>query len=479
MTDHIPLNKLILSARNVRKTNGDEDIESLADSIHSKGLLQNLVVSQSPGGKLHEVDAGGRRWRALQLNVKLKRIPRNHPVPCKVIPLDDGLEASLAENLQKIAMNPADEVEAFAAIIDRYEVSGANEPIVDLSERITNCARRFGRTENYVRQRLRLAALAPEILDALRNGQITIETARAYATHPDHKVQLKVFAAEEKKRENWQHDPKSVRDQLAGKIYSVDHMAVRYIGLEAYAEAGGRVETDLFFGEGEREILLDPAIVDKLAKEKAEKEAQTEAQNKGWATAAIAPINGGEWAEPRPPKGFLKKWGEDPESVEKQDRGSRIIGYRLKTDGSGIEPCQNSHFVPETEPADQGDPANLGMHDYEKQRRREAIELQAARLAAPSIKNTPLEGRAFWPTDEWDQIEIVTAENGKKSAFVTLLIEIPFEDLEARFDDAEQHYEQEQAKQAAEAEDDDPEKELQNPAVNDGETETADRQVAA
>ena len=61
MTTSVPLNKLNLSPRNARKTNGDEDIEALADSIQSKGLLQNLVVSEGAGGKgLYEVDAGGR-----------------------------------------------------------------------------------------------------------------------------------------------------------------------------------------------------------------------------------------------------------------------------------------------------------------------------------------------------------------------------------------------------------------------------------
>ena len=67
MTDTVPLNKLVVSPRNVRKTNGEEDIAGLAESIRSKGLLQNLVVSKSADGKLFDVDAGGRRLRALQL----------------------------------------------------------------------------------------------------------------------------------------------------------------------------------------------------------------------------------------------------------------------------------------------------------------------------------------------------------------------------------------------------------------------------
>lgn len=249
MTQKIPLNKLVLSNRNVRKTDGDSYVESLADSIHRRGLLQNLVVSEGANGRKYEVDAGGRRWRALKLNVKKKRISAAHPVPCIVVPRDEARDASLAENLDKVAMNPADEVEAFAAIVEQDDTQpGA----------IANCARRFGRTERYVRQRLALATLAPEILEALRAGRITIEAARAYAAHPAPDVQLMVFRKQESvTHDDWKHRPSDIRDQLAGKVYPVDHYLVRYAGLDAYREAGGRIGTDLFFGEGEREQLLD------------------------------------------------------------------------------------------------------------------------------------------------------------------------------------------------------------------------------
>ena len=128
MTDTVSLNKLVISPRNVRKTNGEEDIAGLAESIKSKGLLQNLVVSPASDGKLFEVDAGGRRLRALQLLASRKDLPKNWPVPVKVIAPDAATESSLAENLQKIAMNPADEVEAFATIVDGYGANGMANP---------------------------------------------------------------------------------------------------------------------------------------------------------------------------------------------------------------------------------------------------------------------------------------------------------------------------------------------------------------
>ena len=452
MTEHIPLNKLILSPRNVRKTNGEEDIESLADSIHSKGLLQNLVVSPAAGStgknRKYAVDAGGRRYRALKRNVTLGRIAANHPIPCHIIASDDGLEASLAENLQKIAMNPADEVEAFAAIITAGGAgTNSRADVNDTATRIANCARRFGRTENYVRQRLRLASLAPEILDALRAGKITIESARAYAGHPDPKVQLKIFAANDKKPQDWAHDPKSVRDALAGKVYAIDHRLVRYVGLETYVEAGGRVETDLFFGEGEREQLLDPAIIDSLAKAKAEQEAQEKAQADGWLDGVVAPVTGPTWQDPTPPVGYVREF-RAPDDVEEAARAQRVTMYRLNEDGSGVERLNYTHYVPET-PAEEEDKAGHAQSrhdiDYAARERRERIELYAARMAAPSISGTPLEDRAFWPVDEWDELEFVDEDDGTRNAIVTLLIKVPVDELQPHMEAAEQKYEARQA----------------------------------
>lgn len=452
MTEHIPLNKLILSPRNVRKTNGEEDIESLADSIHSKGLLQNLVVSRAAGSsgksQKYAVDAGGRRFRALQRNRKLDRIPANHPVPCHIIASEDGLEASLAENLQKIAMNPADEVEAFAAIIGNTGAgTDSRGDINDTATRIANCARRFGRTENYVKQRLALAALAPDILDALRIGKITIESARAYAGHSDHKVQMKVFAAEEKKTDTYQtpHLAKTVRDALAGKIYTADHKVVKYVGIDAYVDAGGRLETDLFFGEGEREILLDPSIVDRLANDKAAREAMELAQKQGWAGGVAAPANAPFYIDPKPPQGYVSKWGAADEIAE-SDRSVRVIGFRVADDRSGLEPVARTHFVPE-EPAEQGDEQepHSGATAWAAQQRQDRIDLYAARMAAPSISGSPLENRAFWPVDDRDELQFFDEDDGSTCAIVTLLIKVPIDDLQPHLEAAEQKYEALQA----------------------------------
>ncbi len=443
MNQPVPLNKLILSPRNVRKTNGDDDIESLADSIASKGLLQNLVVSESvdhPGK--YEVDAGGRRLRALQLLSRQKRVAKNMPVPVQIIPRDDALEASLAENLQKVAMNPADEVEAFQAIV--YEGSNPLSAINNVPTRIANCARRFGRTERYVEQRLRLAALAPDILDALREYRITIEAARAYASHPDHQVQLAVFRKEDARaasQPEWSHRPVSIREQLAGKSYPLDHRLVRYIGLDAYVAAGGKTERDLFMGDEDRELLIDTALVRKLATEKAQREADEQAKEAGWTGAAIVPVDGPSWGAPKVAKGFVAQSCRDVSELPLAQKIDAHAVYRLNHAGDAVELVKNQLVKPATsvEPGQEdSSPPAIGR-DWEAERRAALVRLRATRLAAPKVAGTPLEGRAFWPTFGAEYIKSVYET--EEGVFAALMVRIDPADIEDRLAEAEAEHE--------------------------------------
>ncbi|MDK2757522.1 MAG: ParB/RepB/Spo0J family partition protein [Blastomonas fulva] len=451
MNQTIPLNKLILSPRNVRRTNGDEDIESLADSIHSKGLLQNLVVSESvehPGK--HEVDAGGRRWRALNLLVDQKRIAKTFPVPVHIIPRDDALEASLVENLEKVAMNPADEVEAFHAI-----VHGGEPSIDDVPNRIANCARRFGRTVRYVEQRLRLAALAPQILTALREYRISIEAARAYASHPGHAEQLVVFRKEEAKAQNqpeWSHRPVSIREALAGKSFPLDHRLVRYVGLDAYIAAGGQTERDLFFGDDDREILIDTALVKRLASAKALAQAEYQANRAGWGGAALCPVDGPHWGTPKAPDGFVSTWTPDVSKIPLIEKIDAIAIYRLNSEGDAVELVETQWMKPvapaEPGKADASSPA-IGR-DWAAERRAKEIRVVAARLAAePSLKDTPLKGRAFWPMENVQWIEPISESDDGK-VFVALWVQVDPADIEANLAEAEQSYDADRAAELAE-----------------------------
>jgi len=439
MLESIPLNKLDLSPANVRKTNGDEDIPGLADSIASKGLLQNLVVTPAPGkGKRFLVDAGGRRLRALKLCAERKVLPANWPVPCKVIAAADARQASLAENLQKVAMNPADEVEAFDALIQDWTRDG-----MDQATAIANCSKRFGVTERYVRQRLALAALAPEILDALRDGRITIGTASAYASHPDPKEQLKVFTSHEKRTGTYgKHDARTIRDELNGRFYPIDHKLVRYIGIDAYRAAGGETATDLFFHEDEREIALDMALVERLAREKGETEAQRLAQDAGWLDAVLAPFTG--WSVPAP-EGYVREW-HGAVGLTAKARAEAIAYFSIRDDATLVQDA-DTYFVREHAEDDDDDidaRRALSNAEYEARRRAALIRYRAARLAAPKVAGTELEGRAFWPADGARWIDPFQVDEAAGLATVALLVKIPLADVDAQLEEAERRYELEQ-----------------------------------
>src|SRR5216684_6220358 len=120
----IPFNKLVLSQSNVRRIKAGVSIEELAEDIARRTLLQSLnarPVLDAEGQEtgMFEVPAGGRRFRALELLVKQKRMNKTQPVPCVV--RKDGLaeEDSLAENVQREALHPLDQFRAFQTLREK------------------------------------------------------------------------------------------------------------------------------------------------------------------------------------------------------------------------------------------------------------------------------------------------------------------------------------------------------------------------
>ena len=105
----IPFNKLVLSQSNVRRVKAGVSVDELAESIARRGLIQSLHVRPVLGEDgvetgLFEVPAGGRRFRALEVLVKQKRLAKTAPVPCIVSDASDDVlidEVSLAENIER------------------------------------------------------------------------------------------------------------------------------------------------------------------------------------------------------------------------------------------------------------------------------------------------------------------------------------------------------------------------------------------
>ena len=269
----IALDRLSVAAENVRKTPPDAAAEAeLKASIAAHGLLGNLVVrSEGPGGG-YAVVAGGRRLAALKALAADGVLDAAHPVPCLVV--DDtakSSELSLAENVIRIAMHPADQVTAFTKLAE----SGVS---------VAAIAARFGIAERLVEQRLRLGNAAPELLEAYRNGEIDLETLKAFAVTTDHGRQAAVW--EQVANQGYRPAAWQVKRLLTEERVPANSAMARFVGVGAYEAAGGAVLRDLFADEDESgNWLEDLMLLQKLAMEKlgeAVKELETRWR---WATA--------------------------------------------------------------------------------------------------------------------------------------------------------------------------------------------------
>ena len=264
MTDitNIPLNKLTAWEGNVRKTQTKGFIDELAASIKALGLQQNLVVTKQ--GRKYAVVAGGQRLKALQLLANTGSIDAAHPVPCKVIDSKaDATELSLAENVVRDNMHPADQFEAFRKLVDN------GTPVADV-------AARFGVTATVVTQRLKLARVSPVILKAYRSETLTLEDVMAFAISDDHASQERVLTD----MAPWQ-GAREIRAALTENDIAVTDKRVKFVTLKAYEKAGGAIRRDLFSDSDGAGFILDISLLDKLAVEKLEKAAKP-IRNEGW-----------------------------------------------------------------------------------------------------------------------------------------------------------------------------------------------------
>ena len=274
---NIPLDKLVLSPTNVRKTpsSAAEDAE-LEASIRASGLKQNLVVHPMGDAKdVHAVVAGGRRLKVLQKLAAEGALPAGFKVPCLVEEPEAARETSLMENTIRSAMHPADEFVAMASLIDAGET-------------IEAIAVRFGTSERHVRQRLRLGKLAPELLDAYRAGEIGLEVVTAFTLGADHAAQLAVWR---QVKANSYIQPYTVRRLLTETAVPLDSQLGSFVGAEGYEAAGGKLTRDLFSAD-EDGFFDDAALVRRLAIEKLEKKAAELRQQWAWTKAVLDPEYG-------------------------------------------------------------------------------------------------------------------------------------------------------------------------------------------
>jgi ParB family chromosome partitioning protein len=274
----VKVSDLVPSPFNVRR-HSRASIEELAALIDSQGLLHAPTVHEHFTGRgksrrlAFGVSAGERRRRALRLLQERGRLPGDFEVACKLIPIERAREVSVAENSGREPMHPADEFEAFKALVDE-------------GKGIEDVAVAFGVSLLTVQRRLKLAAVSPKLLALYRedDGKINLDQPMALAISDDHAAQARVwFEAHE-----WDRTPAALKRRLtAGEVEAAGNALVRFVGVEAYEAAGGVVRRDLFNDEQGR-FLSDPDLLTRLAGEKLDGIAATvREEGWGWVEARI------------------------------------------------------------------------------------------------------------------------------------------------------------------------------------------------
>jgi len=263
---YLPLSCLRVDELNVRTVEDNEpteaEIEELADLIDAQGLLQNLIVvayATPMAGKgkdkkrlfTHGVVAGGRRLRALWLLVKRGRITLDEEFLCLEVPRERALVVSASENSGRKEMSVADTVTAFADMVR----AGAG------IEELAVC---FHLSPLTVQRRLRLANVSPSLFALFRNEEMKLEQLMALALSDDHATQEAAWEAAPA------HDrsARRLRALIAGE--GVSKAVQRFVGLQAYAEAGGRMLRDLFANVDDESAvsIQDPTLMERLATQK-------------------------------------------------------------------------------------------------------------------------------------------------------------------------------------------------------------------
>ncbi|MEL5616200.1 ParB/RepB/Spo0J family partition protein [Serratia marcescens] len=290
------LGQLVLTDLNVRKKKSSQtSIEGLAASIRSAGLLMNLVVFEMDDGR-YGVAAGERRTLALRWLMEQEKdadkttpdgiVTDDYPVEVLVVSRAMARVVSMMENSQREQMHPADQVTAFR------DLSADGQTPAQIGDLL-------GFSTRHVQRCLRLATMAPVLLNALAEDQITLDQLQALSATEDHQRQCDVWD----NAHGWAAAPQHLREAvLKGEVSARDNNQLAFVGREVYEAAGGTFKFDLFTDEG---FLTEPAMLERLAREKLHALAQQVAEDEGWS-----------WAEGR--ISAIKTWGEDAEIYRKQ-----------------------------------------------------------------------------------------------------------------------------------------------------------------
>jgi len=163
----VPIDLVQRNPQQPRKHFGEGELEELASSIRTHGVLQPILVRPIAGGRF-EIVAGERRWRAAQR-------AGLHSIPAVVRELDEVevLEIAIVENVQRTDLNPIEEAQGFQALIDRF--GRTQEEIAEV----------VGKSRPHIANMLRLLKLPEDLQEMVRDGRLSAGHARAILTAPD------------------------------------------------------------------------------------------------------------------------------------------------------------------------------------------------------------------------------------------------------------------------------------------------------
>lgn len=278
-SENIPYDSLVLSQKNVRRVKDGVSIEELAEDIARRGLLQSLNVrpmrdEQGEETGKYEVPAGGRRFEALKLLIKHKRMAKDQPTPCIVnrVQNTSAEEDSLAENVHREQLHPLDQFRAFKTLRDQ-----------DLD--VEEIAARFFVSAATVRQRLKLATVSPKLLDLYEKDEIRLEQIMAFSISDDHARQEQVW---ERVSTSHMQEPYYIKRLLTETTVRADDRRAVYVGAQAYEAAGGVILRDLF-EQDSGGWFQDAALLEQLVFDKLKVDAETiRAEGWKWVEAAIS-----------------------------------------------------------------------------------------------------------------------------------------------------------------------------------------------
>lgn len=249
----LPIFKVEPNPDQPRREFDEEELQALADSISVHGVIQPLTVREMPNG-YYQIIAGERRWRAA-------RIANLSDVPVVVIEADDrkAMELALIENLQRQDLNPVEEAMGYQALIEEYGLTQEE------------AAERVGKSRPAVANTLRLLSLSPEVLEKLKQGQLTAGHARAILTLKSEKKQMEAaqkiiaLALSVRQTETLCKNMNKEKPQQKDITFAVDYVAECEKSLSKHLGRGvkivngkrkGRFELE-FYGEEDLQNLLD------------------------------------------------------------------------------------------------------------------------------------------------------------------------------------------------------------------------------